>query len=77
MSHVPHDLSADFPESVEQIQELKLTDTHFARLAEEYHVLNRRVHRAETNIEPLDDFAVQELRKQRMLLKDEIASRLV
>ena len=34
--------------------------------------LNRAVHRAETNIEPTDDFHMTEMRKERMALKDEI-----
>ncbi|MDE0590208.1 DUF465 domain-containing protein [Halocynthiibacter sp. C4] len=56
----------------DKIHALKSSDAHFARLADEYHQVNRDVHRAEANIEPTDDLHEQELRKKRMALKDEI-----
>ncbi|MEM9757180.1 MAG: YdcH family protein [Pseudomonadota bacterium] len=73
MSHVPHELAADFPNDVEQIQALKMTDAHFARLVEEYHSVNRDVHRAETGVEPVSEEAETQMRRVRMRLKDEIA----
>lgn len=72
MSHTPHELHEEFPEHAEKITELKTSDAHFARLADEYHTLNREVHRAETNVEPVGEFAEQTLRKKRAALKDEI-----
>lgn len=72
MSHTPHELSEEFPDKVELIHRLKETDAHFARLFHEYHEINGAVHRAETNIEPTDDLHLTELRKKRMVLKDEI-----
>ncbi len=72
MSHTPHELAADFPEHAEQISALKQSDAHFARLVEKYHDINREVHRAETDVTPMGDFAMSDLRKQRMALKDEI-----
>lgn len=72
MSNTPHELSADFPELADKISAMKMSDTHFARLLEEYHALNRQVHRAETDVEPMDDLAQAELRKNRMALKDEL-----
>ncbi|MBN2906334.1 MAG: YdcH family protein [Rhodobacteraceae bacterium] len=73
MSNTPHELSADFPDQIDQIHALKESDAHFARLVDEYHEVNGAVHRAETNIEPTDDLHLGELRKSRMHLKDEIA----
>ena len=70
--HTPHELHEEFPDKADRIQELKQTDHHFARLADEYHEINRAVHRAETNVEPTDDFNEEEMRKKRMALKDEI-----
>ncbi len=72
MSHTPHELAEEFPDKVEVMSQLKQTDAHFARLAEEYHEINRRVHRAETNIEPVEELAEGEMRKKRAVLKDEI-----
>ena len=72
MSHTPHELAEEFPDKVELMSQLKQSDAHFARLAEEYHEINRVVHRAETNVEPMEDLAEGELRKKRAVLKDEI-----
>ncbi|MGC8203706.1 YdcH family protein [Aliiroseovarius sp. PTFE2010] len=72
MSHTPHELADDFPEYADAITELKSKDAHFSRLMDEYHDVNRAVHRAETKLEPIDDLAEDELRKTRMALKDEL-----
>lgn len=72
MSHTPHELLEEFPDKADKIHELKISNQHFARLSDEYHEVNRAVHRAETNVEPTDDAHMQEMRKQRMALKDEI-----
>lgn len=76
MSHTPHELIEEFPDKAAQISELKSTDGHFSRLAEEYHDLNRAIHRAETDVEPTDDLHMSEMRKQRLHLKDQIAALL-
>ena len=73
MSHTPHELAEDFPQSVDLIHRLKLEDAHFARLAEAYHTLNRAIHRAETLVEPVSQAHETEMRRERMALKDEIA----
>ncbi|MEM0950022.1 MAG: DUF465 domain-containing protein [Pseudomonadota bacterium] len=72
MTHTPHELAADFPELTDRIHELKDSDPHFARLMEEYHALNRKVHRAETLVEPRSELSEMDLRKRRMALKDEL-----
>lgn len=76
MSNTPHELAEDFPDQVQAIHDLKTSDAHFAKLIEEYHEINRTVHRAETGIAPTDDLHEGEIRKQRMVLKDEIARKL-
>jgi uncharacterized protein YdcH (DUF465 family) len=55
MSHTPHELAEEFPEHVEKMRELKMSNGHFAKLFDEYHEVNRAVHRAETKVEPTDD----------------------
>jgi uncharacterized protein YdcH (DUF465 family) len=72
MSNTPHDLYEDFPEKTAKIHELKASDAHFARMVDEYHEVNRAVHRAETLIEPTTPEHENELRQTRMRLKDEI-----
>ncbi|WP_438991253.1 YdcH family protein [Lentibacter sp.] len=72
MSNTPHELHAEFPEFGAKISEMKAANAHFAKLAEEYHEVNRAVHRAETNVAPTDQFNEETLRKTRAALKDEI-----
>jgi len=76
MSHVPHELAEEFPDQVEKLHALKMNNAHFAKLAEEYHTLNREIHRIETDLEPASDMRSTELRKKRMVLKDEISAML-
>lgn len=76
MSHTPHELAEEFPADTDLMRDLKAQDAHFARLAEEYHEVNRAIHRAETLVEPVADEHETELRRKRMTLKDEIARML-
>ncbi len=77
MAHTPHELAEEFPELVDRIHELKASDAHFAKLADEYHEVNRGIHRAETQVEPVSDEHEEEMRKRRLTLKDEIYNMLV
>ncbi|RMD47765.1 MAG: DUF465 domain-containing protein [Alphaproteobacteria bacterium] len=72
MGHTPHELQEEFPEHAELIHRLKVEDPHFARLAEEYHEVNRAVHRAESGVEPMAPEAEEALRRKRLHLKDRI-----
>ena len=72
MSNTPHTLDEEFPDMRERISALKTSDGHFARLAEEYHEVNRQVHRIETRVEPASDDVEEELKRRRVRLKDEI-----
>lgn len=72
MANTPHELHEEFPTLADKITELKKSDAHFAKLHDDYHDVNRAVHRAETNVEPVDQFAEEEMRKKRAALKDEI-----
>lgn len=76
MSHTPHELAEEFPKDAARIHALKTTSPHFVRLMDAYHEINRAVHRAETGVEPVDDFTAQKMRKERMALKDQIAGLL-
>jgi uncharacterized protein len=77
MSHVPHELAEEFPAQKDRIHELNLNDSHFAKLTDEYHAVNRQIHRIETNVEPADESFEKQLRRQRLALKDEINAKLV
>ena len=51
-------------------------DPHFAKLADQYHEINREIHRIEAGVEATSEFRETDLRKSRMALKDEIAQML-
>lgn len=76
MTHTPHELIADFPDQAEAIHDLRQKNAHFDGLANRYHEVNRAVHRAETDVEPTSDSHLNDLKRQRMVLKDEIAGLL-
>ncbi|MBD3680132.1 MAG: DUF465 domain-containing protein [Rhodobacteraceae bacterium] len=76
MSHTPHELAEEFPQHKTLIAKLKGEDAHFAKLVEEYHVVNRAVHRAETYAEPTSEEHEAEMRHRRIELKDEIYHKL-
>lgn len=74
--NTPHELAEEFSDMADQMRKLKEGDVHYGKLSEEYHEVNRAIHRAETNVEPCDDFHMAEMRKKRLLLKDQIAEML-
>ena len=76
MSHTPHELRAEFPEFEARIHTLKETDTHFKRLFDEYHTVNREIHRIEVGEEHVTQEASEEFRKRRMRLKDQLYAML-
>lgn len=67
-----HDLVHEFPEFREKIHDLKMSDEHFKKLFDEYHKLDREVYRVEYDIEPRSDTALEDLKKRRLALKDEL-----
>lgn len=76
MSNTPHTLGDEFPEQMNQIHALKVSNTRFAQLLLDYDAVNDEIHRAETNIAPVSQDHETELRKQRLALKDQIAQAL-
>jgi len=72
MSHTPHDLAETFPDHTDQMHALRDSNAHFAKLTDQYEVLNKEIHRGETDIEPMDDAHLEDLKKQRLALLDEI-----
>jgi len=67
-----HDLVHELPEHRETIRNLKMTDNHFARLFDEYHEVDHEVHRIETGVENTSDEYLEERKKLRLFLKDEL-----
>lgn len=76
MTHVAHGLAEEFPEFKEKVHDLKMADAHFGQMAEEYHTLNKAVHRAEAGLDPVDDVRLAVMLRERVHLKDKIFARL-
>lgn len=72
MSVEHHSLIKEFPEHKDAIHRLKESDQHFARLFEEYHDADREVFRMEEDIEPAADHVIEDAKKRRLSLKDEL-----
>lgn len=67
-----HDLQHDFPEFHDRIHALKTSNTHFAKVFDEYHEVDREVRRIEQEIETPSDVYTEELKMRRVKLKDEL-----
>jgi len=72
MLNEKHDLIHEFPEHREKIHELKTSNNHFAKLFNEYHDVDHEVHRIETDVETTSDDYLEEKKKERLHLKDEL-----
>jgi len=73
MSNTPHTLADEFPGKADIIHKLKVSDPRFVRLLKDYDEVNDRIHLAETNVRPMDQFEEENLRKRRLQIKDAIA----
>lgn len=76
MTHVAHELHEEFPGSADRLHELKISNAHFQKLADQYHEVNRAIHRMESEVEPVSDETLETMKKKRLALKDEIAGML-
>ena len=63
-----------FPEFRDLITQLKTEDAHFARLFDEHNELDQRIKNIESNIELGTPTEVENLKKQKLRLKDELYS---
>ncbi|EED34540.1 conserved hypothetical protein [Luminiphilus syltensis NOR5-1B] len=67
-----HDLHHEFPEHHDTIHELKMNNAHFARLFDQYHEVDHEVHRIENGSENTSDAYLEDKKKLRLKLKDEL-----
>lgn len=74
MSHVSHDLHSEFPGDVDILHDLKVSDQHFRTVSDRYHEINKEIHRIESELEAASDERTEELKKQRLLILDEVAA---
>ncbi len=72
MLNEKHDLIHELPEYRDEIHNLKTSNNHFARMFNEYHEVDHEVHRIETGVETTSDDYLEEKKKVRLHLKDEL-----
>jgi uncharacterized protein YdcH (DUF465 family) len=65
-----HDLLHEFPEKKDKIHELKISDSHFKKIFDEYHDIDHNIHSIETGATATTDDHLNELRLKRVNLKD-------
>lgn len=67
-----HDLHHEFPEFGEAINALKIGNVQFAKLFASYQRLTGNVEDLEESDMPVADFTLEDMKKQRIKLKDEL-----
>ena len=72
----PIDLNHAFPDFIEAMQTLRGTNGHFKKLYEEYLAIEKELHNIANEAETPADAFVEELKKKRLALKDEMSAML-
>ena len=67
-----HDLHHEFPEMQDAISVLRNTNPMFSRLYASYNRLTGRVEDLEEHDMPVGDFTIEDMKKQRVKLKDDL-----
>ena len=61
-----------FPEFRDRITQLKTTDHHFMRLFDQHNALDQKVKNMEATITPATHDEIKTLKKEKLLLKDQL-----
>jgi uncharacterized protein YdcH (DUF465 family) len=72
-----HDLHHEFPEYLDFIHALQASNEQFGHLYDQYQNLTREVERLEEEDLPVDDFTIENMKKHRVWLKDQMYRMLV
>jgi uncharacterized protein YdcH (DUF465 family) len=70
LSH--HPLIEEFPEHREAIHRMKMDNAHFRKIMDKYEEVDKHIIRIEDEIEPTSDAFLENLKKERLALKDEL-----
>ena len=77
MSVEHHDLIHEFPALKDRIHDLKVGDTHFRKLFDEYHELTRSIEKMEDEVTPVATHIEEQAKTRRVHLKDELYRLLI
>jgi uncharacterized protein len=69
---LPHALNREFPELADVVARLKETDLHFAHLLKQHDAVDDQITKDEMGVAPMGDTSLEDLKKQRLHLKDEL-----
>lgn len=61
-----------FPEYRDLITQLKTTDRHFLNLFEKHNELDQKIKNMESGVEPATSLTIEGLKKEKLVLKDEL-----
>jgi uncharacterized protein YdcH (DUF465 family) len=61
-----------FPEYRDLISQLKTTDAHFLHVFEKHNELDQKIKNLESGIEPATHVEIERLKKEKLVLKDEL-----
>lgn len=67
-----HPLVKEFPQYREQIHQLKIESNRFHKLMDQYEDLDKQVFRIEDGSQPTSDEVVEQLKRERLFLKDQL-----
>ena len=67
-----HNLFYELPEHRETIEFLNNKNEHFARMFDEYHEINHEILLIENEEQPASDFYLEDKKKRRLQLKDQL-----
>jgi len=65
-----------FPEYRELITQLKTTDRHFLNVFDKHNELDQKIKNMESGIEPATHDVIEGLKKEKLVLKDELYNTL-
>jgi len=61
-----------FPEYRELITKLKNTDQHFTKLFDKHNEIDQQIKNMEAHIQPATPDAIEQLKKEKLVLKDQL-----
>jgi uncharacterized protein YdcH (DUF465 family) len=77
MQLLNHDLAHEYPQLVGKIRSLKLSSARFQHLFEAYDEVNHAVTQLEQDGCAISDVAMEDLKKKRLKIKDDIYQMLI
>jgi uncharacterized protein len=74
MSENGHDLHAEFPQHRDVLRTLKVENDTFRELSDRYHSVAQEIHRIENGIEAASDQRLEDLKKRRLQMLDQVSA---